>query len=155
MMLIYINQDIYFPIKGRDLEKTFLEEIEKRHSFQNGTVIDKEPYKNSITLYYKGEHGNLAVATYIKSFYSDRWKEVWSITGNQDMEGEELYLAVNDHIYSYAIIYHIKQGRFYTEFGNDTKKVLLSRMIQFVILIIVSLIGTGIGRGIKKLFSKE
>ena len=66
MMLIYINQDIYFPIKGRDLEKTFLEEIEKRHSFQNGTVIDKEPYKNSITLYYKGEHGNLAVATYIK-----------------------------------------------------------------------------------------
>ena len=156
LALFYINQGIYFPIKGKNLEKTFLKDMEKRHSFQNGKVIDKENYKNSVTLYYQGENGNLAVATYIKSFYNDSWKEVWSMTGNQNMEGEEFNLAVNDHIYSYAVTYRIEQGRFYTEFVEVTKpEALLSRMFHFVMVIIGSSIGVGLGKLIEKWIEKK
>lgn len=156
LAFVSINQGIFFPIKGKELEKTFLEDMEKRHSFRNGQVIDKQFYKNSVTLYYQGENGNIAVATYIKSFYNDSWKEIWSITGTQDMEGEEFYMAINDHMYSYAATYRIKQGRFDTEFEEVTKpKELLLGMFRFITIIIGSFIGVGLGKLIEKWIEKK
>lgn len=78
------------------------------------------------------------------------------MTGNQNMEGEEFNLAVNDHIYSYAVTYRIEQGRFYTEFEEVTKpEALLSRMFHFVMVIIGSSIGVGLGKLIEKWIEKN
>lgn len=152
IFLLYMNQDIDYPIKGKELENTFLQDIEQRHNFKNGKVIDKEVYKNSITLFYEGEYDNIAVATYIKSLYHDKWKEVWTMTWDKNKgDWEEGYhIAVNDHIYVYNTEYVVKQGRFYVNFENVTKpKALLLNLGKFFIIVLCALIGNSIGNFIR------
>ncbi len=150
IFLLYMNQGGFYSIKGEELENTFLWDIEQRHNFTNGSVIDKQNYKNSITLFYEGECGNIAVTTYIKSFYSDKWKEVWTMTWNKDMGDYDFSIVTNDHIYAYATTYYVKQGKFSVEFEDvRIPEVLLSRLCGFASIIVCSLIGNKLAHVLK------
>ena len=127
-----------------------MKDIEQRHDFKNGVVIDKEIYKNSMTLFYEGECGNIAVATYIKSLYRNKWKEVWSMVWNKDMGDYDFHITTNDHIYTYDTEYIVKQNRFYVVFENVTKpEVLLSRLCGFASMLICCFVGNKIAHLLK------
>lgn len=135
IVLADFNGATLHNIKGEELEQYFLQSLSVNDDSQKDSVIKKQKYKNSITLLYQYDKENLVAATYIKSIYQDKWKEVFRIT-NQDkhMQDGVYHTVINDHIYIYAATYYIENGNFWVSFSDTTKPEALQNKVMDWIL---------------------
>ena len=127
------------PYQPDELEGVFRKEAAARSVSGEGEVIS-ETYGNSITFAMQTADGKRACATYGRSMFFDKYKELEFYTGVQGEEPAEniVYAERNDTITGDSITYSVNDGAIAYQatvrFGNDIAELAVVRGISTAFL---------------------
>ena len=138
----YFNGFTHHPIKGEELEKHFLKSVGGKEEHD---TVTKQKYKNSMTFFYGNENQNRTTATYIKSIYQNRWKEVFRRESQQN--NEVYHTAIDDHIFVYGAEYDMNLKKALFEDVTKPESILIK-----IKMLVICFCGAGIGIALKNGF---
>ena len=147
VVAFFFNGTTVHDIQGNALEQTFLQTL-SQNGMTAGIITKEENHFNSKTLFFENETGQKAVATYVKSIYGDRWKQVFFIPLNEgeNIKKEGLLFPIDDHIFQYELKYEqMQNGQLTVSLTGEQKPIFTIRLFGLGVIVTAAVIGRIVG----------